>query len=171
MNITKSLASKYHLENHFRWLRATDKSPAESGQRLHLPLVNRVQEQQPEIQKGLQGRRCRHGLVTWKRRIKRWQGGPRSCPGDTRYPVNQSRGCAQWCMIRAHRYINNSREEVQWAQKGGMARDSHFVTMIHRMGAWGVIQSQLLASETNLVFLPWLNQPWRRRCLIMLPNS
>lgn len=34
-----------------------------------------------------------------------------------------------------------------------MAGDSHFVAGIHKMGAQGVIQAQLLALETRLLFL------------------
>jgi len=34
-----------------------------------------------------------------------------------------------------------------------MDGDNHFITVIHKMGAQGVIQAQLLAAETHLLFL------------------
>lgn len=43
--------------------------------------------------------------------------------------------------INADQHINNSTEDIRWAQKGGIAGDSHFVTMVHKMFAQGVIQA------------------------------
>lgn len=105
---------KHQFENHFKWLWATNRSPAQSGQWLHLQLVNRAQEQQTETQKGIKDRR----LQTWSRitrkrkRTKQWQWGSSSCPEDVWVQhLSGTWMCAmgQYQFI-ADQHINNSRD-------------------------------------------------------------
>lgn len=160
---------KCHFENHSKWLGAADKSPAQSGQQLHLQLVNRVQEQLTEIQKGLRGRRLQaRAPVTQKKRLKQWQGGPRcwpggeGLPGDVHVRYGTRRGQSPPALTTG-KMPGGHRREGRLEAAAALPRSPKRVPRARSKHRSGFGDPSALS--------PLVNQPHGRCCLIMLLNS